>query len=399
MTLGSEIAAGATLGGNQYQQSLAINPLNTKQIAVVMKTAFITEADALICTRDGGATWNSFAFGGSSDPCCTYDQLGNLHVFAINSNHSTPTAYYRSTDGGATLAAPVALGTTGGDSVRCWVDRTSGTFANSVYMTQTQFFGNMTELYYSRDAGVTWNLTVLDTSGIVPSGQAGSLGGGSQAEGTVLPDGKLVWSATNAQTIASSTSFRELYSLSSPNGGVTINVVDVGPFTIPFSGTSGYYGTTAGNTANLGNTVYFTYTQPQGSLPAVLKMYKSTDEGATWAAPVTILTPSAGFDVCSMWMGTNADGVIGISYYECNSAVTFFNIKFIYSLDGGTTWSAPLLVSSAPSNYLGNPQIRTPGQDNVYGSVDGAGNFWIVWQDARGSATQYTTYIRKVTFS
>lgn len=399
-SLGTEIAAGAGLGGNQYQQTLAVNPLNANQIAITCKTGSAETATAIICTQNGGITWNATALasgGNTGDPSCVYDNLGNLHIFFIDRD-TGGLGYQKSTDGGVTLSAVATIiASTVVDHPVCGIDNTNGAFANSVYVVGRT--SPNINLAYSRDHGATWTEVSFNAGSIIPaSPQTGALGGGFCSGLTVMPDGTLIFPAVNAETFVTEAALQEFYALISSNGGVSLSAVDVGIWDQPFSATGPQYGFGASNAANKGSTVYFLYTQQSPSTPTALEMYKSSNDGALWSGPTTIYTPATGFTVISMCIMVNKAGIIGVSFFEGDDAETMFNIKFIYSLDGGVTWSAPLLVSSAPSNYLTSGEPRTPGQDQVYSNVDANGNFCIVWSDARGAATVYTTYMRKIAF-
>ncbi|HBC87592.1 MAG TPA: hypothetical protein DCZ94_11600 [Lentisphaeria bacterium] len=147
-----------------------------------------------------------------------------------------------------------------------------------------------------------------------------------------------------------------------------------------------------------GQRVYLTYSQSRPKQPAELMLTTSDDGGLKWTAPRSIVpsTPS-GWGAGSSSLMVNSDGVIGVQYYSLKQGNNEFDIYFTASVDGGTTFSTPVRISTATSTEPKTPrQPRTPGQDQVYSDTAPDGSFRLVWPDARSNAPAYTLYYRMV---
>lgn len=76
----------------------------------------------------------------------------------------------------------------------------------------------------------------------------------------------------------------------------------------------------------------------------IIRMIKTTDDWATQAAPVTILSESS-VDLRNIAGGVTPTGRCVIFYARANPGVSFTSLSYIYSDDEGSTWSAKADVS------------------------------------------------------
>ncbi|HHW31217.1 MAG TPA: hypothetical protein GXX20_06020 [Clostridiaceae bacterium] len=84
-----------------------------------------------------------------------------------------------------------------------------------------------------------------------------------------------------------------------------------------------------------------------GDIEGVVRLIKSTDNGATWSTPVTILDQRAqGFDVRGNHINMLSNGDLALTFflYRYVDAVKVKGAYFCKSSDGGVTWSTPVMV-------------------------------------------------------
>lgn len=148
----------------------------------------------------------------------------------------------------------------------------------------------------------------------------------------------------------------------------------------------------------------------------------SADHGATWSAPRDIV-PKGGASSSQFQpaIAVNADGTVGVMWYDTRDVTDGWNLYFSASTDGGETWAPPARVSSAPTmaftaaNDRPVPLVvrqapsgisvamlsafsRWPhGGDYMGITADAAGTFHPFWIDGRSGLFEvYTSRIRVV---
>lgn len=395
-SLGPEIAVGASLGGNQYQSDLRVDPANSNHMAVTIKTGYLENASAIMTTRDGGATWTSTALNASGDDDVVYDKNGVLHWSFIDISNRT-LGYRRSTDGGLTWSITKTIGPNI-DHPHIIVDRSQSSFNGSIYIVGTF---NM-QITRSRDGGLTWT-TALPT--VLPA-----INGGEVFPPAILQDGTLVipvkgnWVNKTLNGVYNG-SASDIYILRSTDGGVTFTGIHVNQVTLPaMSGYGGFNGISmaVGPNGSGGQRLFMTYSNDaSNNVPFQLEMETSDDDGTTWTSPRQIATTvPTGWGAGSCSIIVNKNGVIGVQFFSIGfiNPNLLFDLDFIYSKDNGLTFSAPMKIPTVSSAEPNNPsQPRWIGQDQVEGDSDSSGAFHLVWTDARSSTSNYTIYSRVVT--
>ena len=95
-----------------------------------------------------------------------------------------------------------------------------------------------------------------------------------------------------------------------------------------------------------------------------LRLAKSSDDGATWTAPVTIASDSAFGTRNFHAMHAGADGSLYVAWLESNQgkSKTFLT----RSTDGGTTWMTPTMADSAQSCPCCRTAIATAADGSLY---------------------------------
>jgi hypothetical protein len=137
----------------------------------------------------------------------------------------------------------------------------------------------------------------------------------------------------------------------------------------------------------------------------------SDDQGSTWSEPRPITRPVPDTGVKHLWpvVSVEPSGVVDVTYYESQeasatdgsactvrvggttnsplyrtgSAHSFVKTFWVQSLDGGTTFTAPVALSSATSDWCATFSNVTPNYGDYIGSVSIAGKVLATWADGR----------------
>ncbi len=402
--------------GPQSETSIAINPSNTSQIVVGSNEIFRLPMRGYF-SSDGGNTWggvdlplpppiNAGGFDFGSDPGVAWDTRGNVYysyivVFFSPTGKITGSevAVARSADGGLTWAATY-FNKSGGhgkfnDKPMITVDTNSGSpFKDTVYVAwDTTVVAppgpSSTGVLLSRstDGGQTFSAPVP----VSPRGGGQRFGIG--ADPFVAPDGTVhvAWNDIS-QNIEEATStdggasFGPAHVISSTN----VFVVTV----IPAQNSRGVLITpSCGADVTTGparGTLYCSWVDANGPSGLDVLVARSTDGGSTWSAPVVVNddTVGAANDQFFQWLSVDpVDGSVNLSWYDTRLDPTHVatNVFFSRSTDGGLTFAPNVLVTSAPTDESG------AGADlgNQYGDYEGiaamGGVVHPVWTDRRAS--------------
>ncbi len=126
---------------------------------------------------------------------------------------------------------------------------------------------------------------------------------------------------------------------------------------------------------------------PQDNVNSACKariwLAKSTTGGTKWAKAKAINSPASKNDQFNPWLTMDpTSGLLGIMYYDTVGLKrTSVNVYFQTSANGGTTWSTPVKVTSAPSD---DSTFDDGNQYGDYNSLSGlAGRFFPSWTDRR----------------
>ncbi|MFL5887027.1 MAG: sialidase family protein, partial [Thermoleophilaceae bacterium] len=324
---------------------------------------------------DGGATWNllptglkaNFPGGGDSDISLD-PQTGALAETDLWLGSATVS---KSTDKGQTWTPNPLQGIVVQD--RQWVAQAGG---GVVYHLTHQIPAGLI-VSKSIDGGVTYPIstvgaTPVDQTGCVcPPGTLIAEGGGGLA-GTSDKVGFVYATSTGGVKFARST-----------NGGLTFTNVDVGPASsddteqaFPVVSNAGGNKLAAVWLANNGNS-------------SVVKLSTSSDWGATWSAPRTIVSGGA-----SVYPWVAAQGSkIAVSVYHTTASGTSGTVpesaqwfeSYLESTDGGSTFSAletvdPTVVKSGPictegTGCSGDRELLDFQSD----TIDNAGKANLTW--------------------
>lgn len=366
---GREVACGTVYVGSEVEPFVSINPVNPQNLVGVWQqdrwsnggaqgvlAAFSTDGGQTWTPRQapfsrcsGGNTLNGGDYARATDPWISFGPTGIGYWMAMtitdlpSGDEISAMRVSRSTDGGDTWEPPITLiqdsGSLFNDKNSITADPTDALYAYAVW-DRLDFANRRGPAYFSRttDVGVTWEVarSIYD-----PGAEAQTVGN----QIAVLSDGTVLNLLTEIR-----------------------------------------YGT------------------PTTRDMALLRVIRSTDHGATWGAPVDIreILPRGAFDPENganirdgSILGTIAvgpDDTVWVAWQDssigrvCISPPCygpFDGIALSRSIDGGQTWSTPVLVNGEPSVQAFTPAIR----------VTAGGTIGVSYYDLRDNTTDASTLL------
>jgi hypothetical protein len=313
-------------------------------------------------------TWNGTTFGITFDPAVDYDKNGNFYYSfggaPLSGSYPNSIAVSKSTNG-TTWSTPVAVtfnrNKAFDDKYYIAVDRSNTSFANRIYVSWDRNQGNNQLLYisYSTNDGTSWSAPIKVNDGTTKFERViGAYPAVNHGTGVVFDS----WH-DYAKNI--------IFVDKSLNGGVSWGA-DVAAVT-----THAGFGTDIGcvggrsqgpaHALKVGpsNTLYLVYADPvtsgQNSRKFDVLLTKSIDNGAHWSAPVVLNNDTGASDQFHPTLSVTSNGSGGdkvtVTWYDRRDDPA--NCKaYVYgtvSTDNGTTWAPNVRLTTAQSNFDGNP--------------------------------------------
>ena len=287
---------------------------------------------------DGGSSWRllpaglkaNFPGGGDSDISLD-PQTGAIAETDLWLGSATVS---KSTDKGATWTANPLQGVVVQD--RQWVAQAGG---GVVYHLTHQIPLGLV-VSKSIDGGVTYPVSTI---GATPADQTGCI----CPPGTLIAEGGSTLGLSDKVGFVYATSTGGVNFARSTNGGLTFSQSTVGPAS---SGTTNAAFPVVANAG--GNNLAAVWLEDDGTSSSVVKYAQSSDWGATWSAPRTLVSDGA-----SVYPWVAAKGSkVAISLYHSTASGTSDTVPesaqwfetYLESADGGATFSAPETVDSTP---------------------------------------------------
>jgi cell division septation protein DedD len=380
--------------GNQAESFVNVNPTNTDNLVATSNDPG-TNSIFRAYSTDAGSTWTRGTIA-TGVACCdgqaAWDTFGNLFLVYIN-NSVDQINVILSTDGGVTFSAPVTAGTGS-------IDQPSIAVGNGSVWVDWNQSGNMV----ARGAPVTglgvWG--PFNAQQAIPSA-TGSFGGIAVGPG---PDGGKVivtyQSPTGGQGPATVFANVDADGLGAGGFGprITVSTTNVGGFDfIPaqnersIDAEAGLVWDATGGPFN--DRIYLVYTDEtvNENNDTDILMRTSTDDGATWTAPVRVnddvttnsqflpyvaLDPTTGTVAVGFHDCRNDNGVPGPGGTNMipNDDAEYYGT---FSTDGGATWATNERLSGGFSNATAS------GNGIDYGDYVGqsalAGKLYTAWAD------------------
>jgi len=357
------------VGDAANEPSIAVDPTFPNRMAIGWRQFDTTASNfrqaGMGFTTDGGRSWT---FPGvltpgtfRSDPVLDADAQGNFYYNSLTIDTGYECDVFTSTDGGASWGPPVYA--YGGDKVWMAVDRTEGSGAGQIYSAWSPWAGCCGNDFFNRsvDDGASFEYPVY-----VP----GEPAWGVTAVG---PDGS-VWVAGSSFpdfAVARSTTAQDPQS---PITFSTVATVDLGGDQASFIPSSPNPGGLLGQVwiavdptglTTSGDVYVLASVDPPGSDPMDVHFVRSTDDGASWSAPVRVNDDPLGSNAWQ-WFGTMSvapNSRIDVIWADTRNDPGGYDSELYYSFsnDGGLTWSANEALSPPFDPYLGWPNQNKLG--------------------------------------
>ena len=345
-------------------------------------------------------TWHGTTFGITFDPAVDYDKANNFYFSfggaPLGGSYPNSIAVSKSNNG-STWSTPVAVTFNSNrffdDKYYIAVDRSSTSFANRIYVSWDRNSGNNQILYisYSSNGGATWSAPIKVNDGTTKFERViGAYPAVDHNTGVVYDS----WHdyAKNIIFVDKST-----------NGSVTWGK-DVAAATTHagFGKDIGCVGGRAQGPAHAlkvgpSGALYLVYADPvtsgQINRGFDILLTKSTNGGATWSTPVVLNDDTGSADQFHPTLSVESNGAGGdkitVSFYDRRDDANNCSAR-VYatqSTDNGGTWSANVRMTSASSDFDGNPN----GPGDYSSSTPFSTAVWPFFSDHRTSNPQTST--------
>ena len=389
---------------------IAVDPTNGKDLLSGANDYGCSTLRGFYTSSDGGKTWlrhcsRSPLSGGCGDPALGYDLNGNAYSAGIDSSDGCSTGVIgveKSSDNGQTWQTPVVAvqPSPQGFTDKDWLqidDNPGSPHANTIYISVTQFdknFNTHISVTHSYDGGKTWTTVDVDTK------QQAQLSLDQFSDLAVGRDGTVYVTWLRCKRAQSHCAHNQasLYFSRSSDGGSTwstpliMTTVKLAPATcgayfgcLPHSGVRVSeipaidVDTSGGPFAGRLYTVLYNWT---GAYMQV-EVISSSDGGSTWSAPVPVTTGTLAWDEFFPWLTVNSGGVVGVTWLDRRTDPQHrqYDAFAAVSHDGGASFGRNVRItstSSQPMGFMG----------------DYTGNYWhgnilyAAWADSRTGRMQ-----------
>jgi hypothetical protein len=306
-----------------------------------------------------------------------------------------------SDDDGATWSAPVVASTKRNpndfnDKESMWVDKDPNSpYFGRAYVSWTEFrspygVAEPVDVTYSTDGGRTWSAP----KSLTAAQNTSSLGGRQGSQVRSGPDGSVyvAWVERSSQYVAISRDGGRSFSKArvigpasrydDPIPGSNFRMDDFLAFAVdPRANATSLYAA-------------WTYNASGADDGGRIVFSKSVDKGLTWSAPVVVSTPAEGYAFFpGMDVAPNGRVDLGYQGLKADDTSTFgtgnaWIDSYYLSLPAGGAWSAPMKVTTVPSDPAASAQNNL--QRQFWGDyntlVSSADRAWFIYTDSRSGA-------------
>ncbi len=409
VNIGANVRMSGAPGASRSESDIRVNFWDPTKIIAASNNIGVG-GQAQFYSTDSGLTWNqtSLAIGAGdsfhSDPTVDWASDGTAWSTTLGVNAAATVLQgraFKSTNNGASW---VVDGTFSGaqtdvDKQMMWIDHSaSSPYANNVYVTWHG--GNPT--YVNRRTAAGWQTPVQ-----VSGAESGSTIGGdvkTNSAGDVF----VFWPDTVSGKIFVAKSSTGGISFAAPvQMATTFDSYDIGVPSFAVRRALIYTAGGAFRTPSR-NEVYVSWTDLSGAAGCTVAanepntnaastcktrvwFSRSVDGGTTWSAKVMINNQAGLNDQYNQWLAVDeATGQIAITYYDTVSDATRLKTDVWYqsSADGGVTWTAAVKITTAQTDET----AASANSGNQYGDYNGlsgyGGIFYPSWTDRRNNAAE-----------
>lgn len=363
-------------------------------------------------SNDGGVTWLSAGTLPNTccDPASDWSSDGTVaYTASLGGSSSFRTVVFRSTDFGQTWGPAVQVSSGGSDKEYIHVDKSpSSPYRDYVYATWHQ--GNT--MYFARSTDRAQTFQTPISFGTAPRGIGSDIT--TDAQGRIY----YAWPSTSNHPTSA------IWVVTSGDGGATfsapVQAYDLHgefDFAIPSMESRRAFIYVSADVDQSGGPhhgrVYLAFTDEAPNSPGDgsgsasashgwVQVIHSDDQGATWQVASTphATTDQATVDRYHPWLDVDGNGIVHIGFYDTRNSTNRSGVDFyyVYSADGGATWTDETRVSQIVSQNISNGQEW--GDYNGL-SVSLANTVAMSWTDNRipagGTSPQQKSYVGRVT--
>lgn len=363
-------------------------------------------------SNDGGVTWLSAGVLPSTccDPASDWSSDGTVaYTASLGGSGSFRNVVFRSTNFGQTWGPAVQVSSGGSDKEYIHVDKSaSSPFLDYVYTTWHQ--GNTMFFARSTDRAVTFQTPISFPSAARGIGSDIT----TDAQGRIY----YAWPSTSNHPTSA------VWVVTSTDGGATfsapVQAYDLHgefDFAIPSMESRRAFIYVSADVDQSGGPhngrVYLAFTDEAPNSPGNgngsaaashgwVQVIYSDNQGASWQVATTphSIADIATVDRYHPWLDVDDNGVVHIGFYDTRNSTNRTGVDFyyVYSADGGTTWTDETRVSQIVSQNINNGQEW--GDYNGL-SVSIANTVAMSWTDNRipsgGSTPQQKSFVGRVT--
>jgi hypothetical protein len=335
-------------------------------------------------------TWSGTTFGIGFDPGIDVDKNGTFYysygMAPLSGTYPNAIVVAKSSNGTSwTQATPVTFNKRSyfDDKYYIAIDRSNSSFANRIYVAWDRNQANNQILYvvYSSNGGATWTAPIKVDDGKTKFERViGAYPAVDQATGKVY----LSWH-NYAKNI--------IYVDKSTNGGAAWGTDVAAATTHAGFGTDiGCVGGRSQGPAHAlkvgpSGALYLVYADPVANRGFDILLTKSTDGGTSWSTPRTVNDDAGAKDQFHPTLSVESNGSGGdkvtVTFYDRrdDSANCSAHVYATQSTDSGATWAANIRLTSASSNFNGNPN----GPGDYSSSTPAGGKVYPYFSDHRTS--------------
>ncbi len=399
---------------SEAETYLAIDPTNPSILVGASNINISGRGQMMYRSSDGGTTWAKTELvptrTNHSDPGVNFDSSGKVYSATLDyTSNQTAVKFYKSTDHGATWPTQIVVNdASGNDKELATIDDQPGSSCrDQVYVCwdngRAQYVSSTTapgsDVFRPRTAVQTKGSTIACDMAVGPPAAAGAAGPVYTAWTSTTQkainiskstDCGATWSAY--RTVASTADAYDYGIPAQCNRRVLIYpAVDVDRSSGPRAGW-----------------VYvvwndFTAAQGNGCVAATdannanVWLSRSTDGGTTWSAPVVVHSNPPQTDQFNQWMRVDdADGSIHIMWHDTRNdpARKKTDVYYTRSTDGGSTFMPEVRITSAMSD-----ETTAGASGDQYGDYEAlavrGGCAYPFWTDRR-TATPEEIFVAKI---
>jgi len=342
-------------------------------VGIFQEGRFATSGGAVDCgysiSHDGGLTWTraliphlTMTSGGpyfrATDPVVAINLINDVYLETLVATDAQfingAVVLSKSTDGGATFAAPVVAYRPANNSVfpdKEWmaINTFPGTATGSRLLVTFSLFSNINSegapimRVYSDNRGATWSSPAAISTETTLQG----------SQPLYLPNGNCVvvyWNfGTNQQP------GERLEAVISTDGGQTFGLPRVitfaNEYNEPAIRTGSFLPSAVADRTT--QNIYVVYQTLLGGNPRIA-FTKSTNGGTTWSTPVAISNNPAGLGVFNPAINVSADGkTLTCAFYDHRNnpgSNVLVDLYLAQSFDGGATWQPNIRLTSVSTD-------------------------------------------------